>query len=47
MRGSLFRIDFSIKDKVKHWVSVFSGFGKVEVKALERILKQKQRFVDA
>ncbi|KAJ4981397.1 hypothetical protein NE237_032234 [Protea cynaroides] len=41
--GSLFPAEFSIKDKVKHWVRVFSVFDKVEVKALERILEQKQR----
>lgn len=42
---TLFPIEFSIKDKVKHWVRVFSGFDKVEVKALEKLLEQKQRFV--
>lgn len=41
--GSLFPPEFSVKDKVKHWVTVFSGFDKVEVKALELILMQKQR----
>lgn len=41
--GLLFPIEFSIKDKVQHWVRVFSGFDKVEVKALEKILEQKQR----
>lgn len=41
--GSLFPSDFPIKDKVKHWIRVFSGFDKVEVKALEKILEQKQR----
>lgn len=40
---SLFPTNFSVKDKVKHWVRVFSGFDKVEVKALEKILEQKQR----
>lgn len=40
---TLFPTEFSIKDKVKHWVRVFSGFDKVEVKALEKILEQKQR----
>ncbi|KAM1124110.1 sister chromatid cohesion protein PDS5 homolog A [Malus sylvestris] len=40
---SLFPPNFSLKDKVKHWVRVFSGFDKVEVKALEKILEQKQR----
>ncbi|XP_062162943.1 sister chromatid cohesion protein PDS5 homolog A [Alnus glutinosa] len=41
--GSLFPIESSVKDKVKHWVRIFSGFDKVEVKALEKILEQKQR----
>ncbi|KAG6641941.1 sister chromatid cohesion protein PDS5 homolog B-like [Carya illinoinensis] len=41
--GSLFPTESSIKDKVQHWVRVFSGFDKVEVKALEKILEQKQR----
>ncbi|KAF3451892.1 hypothetical protein FNV43_RR07988 [Rhamnella rubrinervis] len=41
--GSLFPTEFSIKDKVQHWVRVFSGFDKVDVKALEKILEQKQR----
>ncbi|KAK6124752.1 hypothetical protein DH2020_041504 [Rehmannia glutinosa] len=40
---SLFPSDFSVKDKVKNWVRIFSGFDKVEVKALEKILEQKQR----
>ncbi|KAM1033682.1 hypothetical protein FF1_037151 [Malus domestica] len=40
---SLFPTNFSVKDKVKHWVRVFSSFDKVEVKALEKILEQKQR----
>lgn len=42
---SLLPTEFSVKDKVGHWVRVFSGFDKVEVKALERILEQKQRSV--
>ncbi|XP_073010251.1 sister chromatid cohesion protein PDS5 homolog A isoform X2 [Typha latifolia] len=41
--GSLFPPEFSIKDRVKHWVKAFSGFDKVEAKALEQILVQKQR----
>ncbi|KAL3624933.1 hypothetical protein CASFOL_031601 [Castilleja foliolosa] len=41
---SLFPTDFSIKDKSKKWVRIFSVFDKV-VKALEKILEQKQRFV--
>ncbi|KAL0321041.1 UNVERIFIED_CONTAM: hypothetical protein Sradi_5365600 [Sesamum radiatum] len=40
---SLFPVDFSVKDKVTNWVRIFSGFDKVEVKALEKILEQKQR----
>nr|GMD45653.1 sister chromatid cohesion protein PDS5 homolog A isoform X1 [Ipomoea batatas] len=40
---SLFPNEFSVKDKVKNWVRVFSGFDKVEVKALEKMLEQKQR----
>ncbi|XP_008805490.2 sister chromatid cohesion protein PDS5 homolog A isoform X2 [Phoenix dactylifera] len=41
--GSLFPSEFSIKDKVKHWVTIFSRFDKVEVKALEQVLLQKHR----
>lgn len=41
---SLFPTEFSAKDKVKNWVRSFAGFDKVEVKALEKILEQKQRF---
>ncbi|XP_019419050.1 PREDICTED: sister chromatid cohesion protein PDS5 homolog A-A-like isoform X3 [Lupinus angustifolius] len=41
--GSLFPSEFSIKYMVKHWVEIFSGFDKVEVKALQNILEQKQR----
>ncbi|KAA8537266.1 hypothetical protein F0562_027047 [Nyssa sinensis] len=40
---SLFPTEFSVKDKVRKWVRVFSGFDKVEVKALEKIMEQKQR----
>nr|KJB68483.1 hypothetical protein B456_010G248500 [Gossypium raimondii] len=40
---SLFPTEFSIRDKVKCWIRVFSGFDKIEVKALERMLEQKQR----
>lgn len=36
--------EFSIKDRAKHWVRAFSGFDKIETKALEQILIQKQRF---
>ncbi|MQM03150.1 hypothetical protein Taro_035926 [Colocasia esculenta] len=41
--GSLFPPEFSTKDKVKHWITAFSKFDKVEVKALEQVLAQKQR----
>jgi len=41
--GSVFPVEFSTSDIVKHWVEIFSGFDKVEVKALEKILEQKQR----
>ncbi|CAA6670696.1 unnamed protein product [Spirodela intermedia] len=41
--GSLFPPEFNTKEKVKHWVTIFSGFDKTEVKALEQILMQKQR----
>ncbi|EPS60029.1 hypothetical protein M569_14775, partial [Genlisea aurea] len=40
---SLYPPQFSVKERVKRWVRVFSGFEKVEVKALEKILEQKQR----
>ncbi|KAL2467066.1 hypothetical protein Adt_42917 [Abeliophyllum distichum] len=40
---SLFPTDFSVKNKVANWVRIFSGFDKLEVKALEEILEQKQR----
>ncbi|KAF7803880.1 sister chromatid cohesion protein PDS5-like protein A-like isoform X2 [Senna tora] len=41
--GSLFPAQFSINDMVKHWIGIFSKFDKVEVKALEKVLEQKQR----
>ncbi|KAK0598612.1 hypothetical protein LWI29_036294 [Acer saccharum] len=41
--GSLFPTEFSVKDRVGHWVRVFSGFDRIEMKALEKILEQKQR----
>ncbi|KAH0459071.1 hypothetical protein IEQ34_011885 [Dendrobium chrysotoxum] len=41
--GSLFPRDLAIRDRVKHWIKVFSTFERVEVKALEQILLQKQR----
>ncbi|CAN4127000.1 unnamed protein product [Withania somnifera] len=40
---SLFPNEFSVKDKVKIWVKVFLSFDKVEVRALEKLLEQKQR----
>ncbi|GJV33394.1 sister chromatid cohesion protein PDS5 homolog B-like protein isoform X1 [Tanacetum coccineum] len=40
---SMFPTDFSVKDRVKTWIRLFSKFDKVEVKALEKILEQKQR----
>ncbi|URE34813.1 Sister chromatid cohesion protein PDS5 [Musa troglodytarum] len=36
--GSLFPPEFSVKDRVKYWVTTFSVFDKFEVKALEQIL---------
>ncbi|KAK1293098.1 hypothetical protein QJS10_CPB17g00422 [Acorus calamus] len=41
--GSLFLPELSVKDRVKHWLSIFSGFDKVEAKALDQLLAQKQR----
>ncbi|XP_076907861.1 sister chromatid cohesion protein PDS5 homolog A-like [Bidens hawaiensis] len=40
---SLFPSEFSVKDKVRTWVRLFSKFDKVEIKALEKLLEQKQR----
>ncbi|KAI7740319.1 hypothetical protein M8C21_028104 [Ambrosia artemisiifolia] len=40
---SLFPVEFSVKDKVRTWVRLFSKFDNVEKKALEKILEQKQR----
>nr|XP_043610025.1 sister chromatid cohesion protein PDS5 homolog A isoform X2 [Erigeron canadensis] len=40
---TLFPADFSVRDKVTTWIRVFSKFDSVEVKALEKILEQKQR----
>ncbi|KAL8214756.1 hypothetical protein R6Q57_004205 [Mikania cordata] len=39
----LFPAGFSVNDKVRTWVRLFSKFDKVEIKALEKILEQKQR----
>ncbi|KAL6596671.1 hypothetical protein ACP70R_047314 [Stipagrostis hirtigluma subsp. patula] len=41
--GSLFPPEFPTKERVKHWVTAVTHFGKVETKALEQILMQKQR----
>ncbi|XP_034898204.1 sister chromatid cohesion protein PDS5 homolog A isoform X1 [Populus alba] len=41
--GSLFQTEFAVKDRCKYWVRIFSVIDKVEVKALEKILEQKQR----
>ncbi|XP_010441422.1 PREDICTED: sister chromatid cohesion protein PDS5 homolog A isoform X6 [Camelina sativa] len=41
--SSLFPSGFSVRDKVKHWIQIFSGFDKVETKAFEKILEQRQR----
>ncbi|KAL6909914.1 hypothetical protein ACP4OV_001573 [Aristida adscensionis] len=41
--GSLFPQEFPTKGRVKHWVTAVTNFDKVEMKALEQILLQKQR----
>ncbi|XP_021766736.1 sister chromatid cohesion protein PDS5 homolog A-A-like isoform X1 [Chenopodium quinoa] len=41
--GPLFPAEFSVKDIVGNWIQIFAGLDKVEVKALEKILEQKQR----
>ncbi|KAF7094903.1 hypothetical protein CFC21_097177 [Triticum aestivum] len=41
--GSLFPPEFPTKERVKHWVIAATHFDKVEMKALEQILLQKQR----
>lgn len=41
--GSLFPPEFPMKGRVKHWVTAATYFDKVEMKALEQILLQKQR----
>ncbi|KAL5199789.1 hypothetical protein ABZP36_020992 [Zizania latifolia] len=41
--GSLFPPEFPTKERVKHWVTAVTHFDKVEMKALEQILLQKQR----
>ncbi|KAL6596694.1 hypothetical protein ACP70R_047337 [Stipagrostis hirtigluma subsp. patula] len=40
---SLFPQEFPTKGRVKHWVTAVTHFDKVEMKALEQILLQKQR----
>jgi sister chromatid cohesion protein PDS5 len=42
--GSLFPPDFPTKGTVKHWVMAAMHFDKVEMKALEQIFLQKQRY---
>ncbi|KAK9715125.1 hypothetical protein RND81_06G145000 [Saponaria officinalis] len=41
--GALFPSEFAVKDVVNHWIRILAGLDKVEVKALEKILEQKQR----
>ncbi|WVZ81535.1 hypothetical protein U9M48_028901 [Paspalum notatum var. saurae] len=41
--GSLFPPELPMKERVKHWVSAVTHFDKVEIKALEQMLLQKQR----
>ncbi|XP_021854385.2 sister chromatid cohesion protein PDS5 homolog A [Spinacia oleracea] len=41
--GALFPAEFSVKNVVENWIRIFAGLDKVEVKALEKILEQKQR----
>ncbi|ESQ39921.1 hypothetical protein EUTSA_v10000739mg [Eutrema salsugineum] len=41
--SSLFPSDFSVRDKVKLWIGIFSGFDNVETKAFEKIMEQRQR----
>ncbi|KAM0917721.1 hypothetical protein ACQ4PT_009179 [Festuca glaucescens] len=41
--GSLFPPEFPIKERVKHWITAVTHFDKVDMKALEQILLQKQR----
>eukprot|EP00252_Welwitschia_mirabilis_P017347 TRINITY_DN3843_c0_g1_i5.p1 TRINITY_DN3843_c0_g1~~TRINITY_DN3843_c0_g1_i5.p1 ORF type:complete len:1350 (+),score=286.92 TRINITY_DN3843_c0_g1_i5:295-4344(+) len=40
---SLFPADLSVGKRVKHWVVLFSNFGKAEIKAFEEILSWKTR----
>lgn len=41
--ASLFPPEFPTKGRVKHWVKAVTHFDKIEMKALESILLQKQR----
>ncbi|KAH9611596.1 hypothetical protein KSS87_009864 [Heliosperma pusillum] len=41
--GALFPSEFAVKDVVNHWIRILGRLDKVEVKALEKILEQKQR----
>ncbi|GAB2252670.1 hypothetical protein Droror1_Dr00005517 [Drosera rotundifolia] len=43
LSGPLFPSEFTVQDLVNQWVKIFSGLDKVEVKAMEKILEQKQR----
>ncbi|XP_011628282.1 sister chromatid cohesion protein PDS5 homolog A isoform X1 [Amborella trichopoda] len=43
LSDSLFPLELSNKEKVRHWVTAFSKFEKVDVKALEQLLAQKHR----
>ncbi|KAL6981886.1 Sister chromatid cohesion protein PDS5 A, partial [Sarracenia purpurea var. burkii] len=40
--GFMFPDEFSVKEMVGNWIRIFSGFDKIEVKALEKILGLKQ-----
>lgn len=41
--GPLFPTEFTVKDMIEHWISILARLDKVEIKALEKILEQKQR----
>ncbi|KAL9254883.1 Sister chromatid cohesion protein PDS5 homolog A-like protein [Drosera capensis] len=43
LSGPLFPSEFTVQDLVNQWVMIFSGLDKVEAKAMEKILEQKQR----
>jgi hypothetical protein len=42
----LFPADFPVVERAKCWISFFSVFDENDVKALERILQQKQRYLN-